>query len=213
MDSDLGRVAQPALGKLVRLAWKCGAGWEKLFAALSILVFPIGIAIEFVVVREAFRAGWPLWSAAIVVLGTFSLVFFNQAVLRPMYGRRALRILDQRGWGPARPGYYAELARYIERYGQDGRLPWVVRWGLASWLLFYLFIVVGVWLSLALNPFLGVWSLLAYSAVIYPLGFLWWRAYRRRIRLMEEEGERRGYRLLVTAKAGERDEPVARRPG
>ncbi len=186
MEDDKDRVVEPALGKLLRLAWGSGGGWEKLLAMLVVLAYPVLLVIVFIEVSRMFHAGWPMWIMGAFLLGLSSLVFFTQSMVRPLYGRRALRILDQRGWGPARPGYYAELARYVQRYGQDGRLPWVVLWGIASWLLFYGFIVLGVWLSLVLNSLLGVWTLLPYVALIYPLGFLWWLAYRRRIHKMEE---------------------------
>lgn len=184
-----------SLGRLLGVAWRRGGPSERFFVAMIYAAVPLVILILWSLAIGSVTGLLMPYETGVVVIWGFLIGFFQQAMLRPIYSPAALRELARVSSGPIAPENLRELARYLEANSENGHLPGEIALGLAHWIAFYGILLVGIVLTVVLEPTLGIWILLVYPALVVPVCFALWRGYRRRVSRFYDEMEKEGYRV------------------
>lgn len=181
---------------LLRKAWVLGGARERLFVAMFILVYGIGVLVLLALLWMSSKAAWPFSTVIAALMAVWSLPAFQQAWLANMYCPRFFREGIREGWLPEDWEYYSELARYAEAHGTRGHLPGDLAWGLAYCGAYFGMIGLGVLVVLAAAPVFGAASWLAFVPIEASVAIGAFVAYGRRSYRVYQEAERRGFPLL-----------------
>ncbi len=190
----------PPVASLLKLAAEYRSRRGRPFLLhLRLILVPAFAAI--ILVGEAVvHLGWSLYDMVAVIIAYLTIGFYQQAFFRPIYTPGALRSLAEKGWGPASPQYYSELARFMEDYGAAETFRWVTTWGWAALGLFYGLLILSVGLVQTFVSILGLWSLAVFVCVAFPVSFYFWRSYRERIQRFDAAAEAQGYPLQTASR-------------
>src|SRR2546427_1385808 len=82
----------------LRMAWRYGGVWERIFAALFTLMAVSIVLVPVLAFRNVLRAAWPFSTVTTAFLAFLSLPAFQQALLAPLYGVEFFKAGIQQRW-------------------------------------------------------------------------------------------------------------------
>jgi hypothetical protein len=176
----------------MRVIWEHGKTWERfsvviLWGTVAFIFLSVGVVLVWPFSYYAGLAyAWAVLAGGLVM----------PTLLGGMFNAATLRVFLQRGSFGSREPYYAELVRFLETRGEDGRLPGAVWWLVAGWVVFYGTIAATLVLSLDFVPVWGRWTPFVFLTVDLAVDVGYLVAYLVRMNGLFRAAESEGYKLL-----------------
>lgn len=186
--------------EVLTLAWRRGEREERglvflLVAAPAFVVLELVAFWAYALLYRIDRAEI-LYVSLSMMLTAGMWFLYQPAIVGALSGAHILRAVLRTGLASgAEADYVAEVVRYKEAHGVQGRIPGDLRRGYAYSLTYFVSYVSSLLIPLELYPSLGLAAAGLFSICVVWLSSACWLAFLRRLRREDQEAELLGYRL------------------
>lgn len=183
--------------EIARVVWQHGDFWVRTSLAVFIVLVSIALVGAAWVLLWTLSNKLPIEAALAYSVALTSAVFFQGAWTEPMFTSAVVEEYLRRGWwrSDAVP-YYRERVRYLTSWGQKGRFPGTLWWGVLGWLVYLTLVLVAI-------PFITIFPAVGGQAgfflsfgVSVSVSLVFFLLSGLRNRRLHLEADARGYTLV-----------------